>query len=829
MNQPTAARNPPWLEFARAPLVPFALGAAIGLAADRLSGVPLESSLGLAAISIVLAVIFRSQARLLLAAACAGLAAAHHHAYRHVFPADDIGWLAGSDPTIVRIRGYLDEQPVLRAPNTAEVLGPVRRIHRATSVLIATEIQAGSGTWQAVSGRVRLVVELDLARGDAGPLDGLTIGDEVECAGLLAAPQPPGNPGERDYRDRLLDQRIRCELRVAKDARAVVRLHDEPAWGIRRGIAQLRGRLTRLLQQSLPESDVPLARALLLGDGSATSQDDWDAFARTGVMHVLVISGQHMAVLAAAVWMALRIFGVPRRQSAWLVLALLVGYAALTGGRPPAIRAAAMVAVLCVGVVARRPVHVANAFALAWLIVVAVQPAEAASTGSMLSFLSVFVLVWGAARWLERPEPSPVGMLRAMARPAWLNVLIEAGWIVAAFYAVNAILLIVNAPLIASVQNVVPPIGLLMGPPVIFFAMLSMIFGFAVLLIGLVSPLLAAPFALITGACLSLARSIVELADSVPGGTIYVPNIPIAWLVPFYMLLVTMVLLDARWLKPLLAALLVWTILGLAVCGRGTSDELRITFLAVGHGGCTVLEAPDGRVIVYDAGTMAGPDAVRRTIAPFLWHRGIRRIDELILSHADLDHFNGVPQLLRRFPVGRCTLTPSFAEKPTPEVAEALAALARHGVPRHLAMAGDEFEAGTVRLNMLHPPRHGPAGSENERSLVMLVRHGSHTILLTGDLEKAGTTMLLAQPPIAADVLMAPHHGSPTALPAALLRWAEPKLIVACRGQRSGGLPPELGVWDTWTHGAVTIRSHAGGLTAETYRTSERRVLRFGK
>src|SRR5262249_56481645 len=90
------------------------------------------------------------------------------------------------------------------------------------------------------------------------------------------------------------------------------------------------------------------------------------------------------------------------------------------------------------------------------------------------------------------------------------------------------------------------------------------------------------------------------------------------------------------------------------------SDELRVTFLAVGHGGCTVLETPDGRVLVYDAGAMGGSEVTRRHIAPYLWSRGHRRIDELFLSHADLDHFNGVTALLERFAVGPITCAPSL-------------------------------------------------------------------------------------------------------------------------------------------------------------------------
>jgi competence protein ComEC len=272
-----------------------------------------------------------------------------------------------------------------------------------------------------------------------------------------------------------------------------------------------------------------------------------------------------------------------------------------------------------------------------------------------------------------------------------------------------------------------------------------------------------------------------------------------------------------------------------ALTYRPTPDGLRVTFLAVGHGGCTVLELPDGRVLVYDAGALAGPDVTRRQIAPFLWHRGVRRIDEVFLSHADLDHFNGLPSLLDRFGVGQVTLTPSFAAKPTPGVREAVAAIERAGVRTRVVTAGDRLTAGAVTFDVLHPPAVGPDGNENARSLVLLVRHAGHSLLLTGDLEGAGLDRVLGLPPQPVDVLMAPHHGAKAANPPALAAWARPRLVVACQGPPPW--PTQVpSVYEsrgaeylgTWPHGAVTVVSHRTGLMAETFRTGRRVVVRVG-
>ena len=342
-----------------------------------------------------------------------------------------------------------------------------------------------------------------------------------------------------------------------------------------------------MLTDRLPPAEAAVGRALLLGDTAAMDRDEWDVYVRTGVVHALAISGQHLLVLAGFAWVVLRVAGVRRGRGAWVVMLLIAGYTVLTGLRPSGVRAAVMVAGVCGGLILRRPVLAANVFALGWLVVVAFNPTDPFTLGCQLSFLSVFVLVWGVGRWLAPRPLTPLEELIEESRPVWVKLARDAGRAVFAAYTVTVILGLANAPLLAAGTNLVSPAGLLLGPPVVVLTSVAL-------------------------------------------------------------------------------------------------------------------------------------------------------VDELFLSHADSDHFNGVDELLKRFPVGQVSLTPSFAEKPAADVAAAVAALDRHRVPRRLAVAGDHFTAGDVRIDVLHPPPAGPPGSENERSLVLAVRHAGHTVLLTGDLEKAG-------------------------------------------------------------------------------------------
>jgi competence protein ComEC len=838
-DAPVKPPEPPWREFAQAPLVPVAIAASLGLVADRYLDVPpiAELLVGVGGLAAWLIGRTRPSAAFWLAVAAAGLAAAHHHAHLHAFDSDDIGNFAQDSPTPARVRATLVDEPDWYHAPKPDPLVTEQKTETTATVLAITAIESRSG-WVPASGRVRLTVE--------GKLDGIHCGDVVEVAGRMWKPGPPSNPGERDFRSFLLDQRITAVLRVEKSALAVTRLEEGWRSSVFGWLGVLRGWGTRTLQEALSSDESGLAAALLLSDTAALDRDGWDTYVRTGVVHVLAISGQHLVILAAFVWVVLKLFGVRRRNGAWIVAIVMIAYTLLTGTKPSAVRAMIMVCAFCASIVLRRPVMVANIFALAWIAVLAVNPTDPFTSGCQLSFLSVFVLVWGASRWLAPRPLTPVEqlleencslfekVLRSLLRTVWLAM------------AVSGILFLTNAPLILAWQNLVSPIGLLIGPPLVLLTSIALVAGFLLLIVSPVGIWLGWPLAKITAWSLAGCEVVVHGGELVPGGWVYAPAPAAGWLVGFYLGIAALVLFPS-WSRRCLVLLVVWVFVGLALSSRPrTSDEARITFLAVGHGGCVVIESPDGRVFLYDAGTTTGPDAVRRAIAPFLWYRGISRIDELFISHADLDHFNGLPELLKRFAIGRISLTPTFSDKTTPGVEATLAAIDQHQIPRRIVVAGERFDAGGLVFEVLHPPPEGPPGNENTRSMVLLVRYGSHTVLLTGDLEGEGQRMVRSRPIASVDVMLAPHHGGKIAnaprygdggdpLPGLMATWAKPRLVVSC--QRPG--PTEhlvaaysgvgATVWDTPNAGAVTVRCHVTGVSAEAYRSGEIRVLGRGK
>lgn len=827
----------------QAPLVPAALVITVGMMLDGYANISL--SLGLAGILISLIgwVIAQKKGQNNLALIFLGVAgfsigAAYHQWRVFSFSSDDIGNYVEKEPgqlreepqtdqqrqgaRLVRLRGTIIESTLRPRNHGEDVLRSFPRNESTWAILQASSILQND-SWISVSGHVRLFVEETLPN--------LQVGDEVEIVGRLSRLTPMANPGEQEPAQRLRDPRIRCEVIVQQSSQAVTTLATGWYWSIQGWLAKIRGGSENILNKAVPGQG-SYASAFLLGKEpdfasptGAPKPISWENYMRAGVLHILVVSGQHLVILSGFIWYVLHFFGVSQRKGTGLVTGFLIGYAILAGARPPVVRPAIMVAACFGGVLFRRKVLTPNTFALAWLGVIIWNPADLFDLGCLLSFLSVFILC-SSARWFHY-EIDPLDRLIDESRPLWLKYLRWSGKFVLTAYLITILLWVFIVPLVAARSHLVSPIGILIAPPLTLMSSVALVFGFLVLISGGMIPV----FGWITSMCLAGCNYIVEWAEKIPGAYWYVPDIPAWWLWVFYLGLLAVLFLEpiARRWRVMIPTALGWLCLGLVVgWARPTPDDFRCTFLAVGHGGCVVLQTPDGRTLLYDAGSLGGPEVTRRHIAPFLWHQGITRIDEVFLSHADLDHFNGLPDLLERFSVGQITCTPTFAEKDAPGVKYTLDTLKKRNVPIRIVSAGEKLRAGRVVMEVLHPPPVGPEGNENARSLVLLVRHEEHAILLTGDLEGLGLSHLLEKPARQVDVLMAPHHGSRTSNTEELANWASPKLTVSCQGPpRIPGRPAEpffsrgIKFLPTSVSGAVTIRSGPNKLTAETFRTKE--------
>jgi competence protein ComEC len=262
---------------------------------------------------------------------------------------------------------------------------------------------------------------------------------------------------------------------------------------------------------------------------------------------------------------------------------------------------------------------------------------------------------------------------------------------------------------------------------------------------------------------------------------------------------------------------------------EGKRDQLRVTVLSVGPGLATVIELPDGRTVLYDAGTSLPSDAGRTVLAPFLSERGIRRVDRVYLSHPNIDHFSGLPTILDQVTTGAVMVNSCFEPKSGPRSPSRhlLDLLAARG---HRVEALDRslrtWEFGGVTFELLSPTGDcDPSQSANETSTVLRLSYAGHSILLTGDIEDRTEGALLDRGDLHADVLILPHHGSVRKSTAPFIRAVGPGAAIRSSGERmdqtrSGlnALVGDIPLYNTADVGAVEVVLDDDGVRVSTLR-----------
>jgi competence protein ComEC len=332
---------------------------------------------------------------------------------------------------------------------------------------------------------------------------------------------------------------------------------------------------------------------------------------------------------------------------------------------------------------------------------------------------------------------------------------------------------------------------------------------------------------------------LVGIAEQLPGSHFWVSGPPVWSVVGFYgfvAMCLAVPLVRQRWKHCLIAATVIffvsWTVTQQVSHHRPQSLEL--TFLSVGHGTCVIIELPDAapsqRFWIYDAGRLGTSRYAVQEISSFLWSRGANHIEGLLLSHADVDHFNAIPGLADRFSIGMIYTTTPFLRNRQPAAAVLFEALEQHGIPVRRVSAGDTIAASKqVELRILHPHDRFVGVTDNEQSIVVCLEHQARRILLPGDLEGEGMECLLASACLDCDLVMAPHHGSHHSEPQRFCDWATPEWVVISGGQqrvveKGTSIFEQHGatVLRTTEHGAVAARIDDGVLRVTAHRAARR-------
>jgi len=617
----------------------------------------------------------------------------------------------------------------------------------------------------------------------------LAAGDQVRLQARLRRPPGPRNPGAADQAERqaavgvgLLGDGLLPPVRVAPPS---------PLAWLERG----RERFAEAAM-ALPEREAALVRAIGTGDRAALDQRTNDSFARSGLAHVLAVSGLHLVVVAAGLERLLR--GAlgrveplarrydARRAAAALAVPLVVLYTLATGAGFPVVRAAIASGLLLGATLLDREGRSDNTLALAAAAMLAVEPGALLDPSFQLSLASVAGLVALATplrRALPLPAPPPRTWRARLQEP-----------LVAGLCATLAASL-ATAPVLALHFRRLPALGIvanLAGVP-IGTALTALTAGAAVLAAAwppLAVPVLwvartfATALLLVSDAAAAPDFAVIGVAS--PGPVVAALGCALA---------LSLARLRGRWRAA--AALAFAACLALpgplrawAAARRGV---LEVIFTATGQSEATLLRLPDGSAILVDGGGTfpGGPDPGGRDLVPLLRDLGVRRLSAVIVSHPHPDHVLGLAAVAAALPIDRLILG---GNPPTGAAAEALAGLPR---PERLA-AGQGWSQGGARFEVVSHPWDDL--QENDGSLVFRLEHGRVALLFPGDAEAAGEARALSRGAarLAADLVKVPHHGSRTSSGPAFVAAVHPTHAVACVGIANRFGFPDPGVVERW-------------------------------
>lgn len=754
----------------------------------------------------------RMAAAWLLCFACVAAGGLRQHWFLTITTADNIALFARETPQPVRLTGTVTSQPVVIPRKKHAFPSTIPEYDRTLCEIDCRTLLSGD-TATTTSGTVRLQI--------TGHAPHIGVGDEVEVVGLLSQPVGRRNPGGFDFRDYLHSQGIDAMLRTDyPDAVQTVK----PAglwWQPLQFAADIRNECSDVLTANLSPGNAPVAAALLLGDRRDVTDDQRNAFAQSGTMHFLALSGLHVGILATLLWGICRLFRFPAAWTTVVILSCLIGYTFINEARLPVIRATVMAAVILIGQPWHRRARLGNSLALAALVLLLWNPAQLFEVGPQLSFLAVVAIVAlmrlktetaAKPQEEEQYEPQDLRSERFEQFRRWahapLNKIGDALLITAGIW-------LIVAPLIAARFHMVSPVGLVVNVLLMPLVIVVLWCGYALLFCGMLLPPLAPVFGYLFDSGLSLFLAIVDNAQRLRWGHQHVPGPADWWLLGFYALLVAAIFGGAkfgmrRWGT---RGLLCWCVLGLAVAViPHKTPQLRCTFFSVGHGSAILVELPNGRTLLYDAGQLHDAGRTERIIENGAWELGIARLDAVVLSHADVDHFNAVPGLLDKLPVDGVYVSPSLLDTRQPAVAALCDAIFDSDIPLHSLGTDDQLLLDDdVNIRVLVPAGDVRGGSDNANSLVLAIEYRERVILLTGDLEGEGLLALFATPSLDVDILASPHHGSLAANTLDLAAWCRPRWVIASGGRQSPTAAlreiygPGATVLSTWTSGAVTV------------------------
>ncbi len=665
----------------------------------------------------------------------------------------------------------------------------------------------------------------DAPDAEALPFPFLRPGEQLRFPARLRPVRNFGNPGALDMRTIL--ERNGIVALASANAKEVERL---PGFvGSRAGamLGALRRNLQRRIQSLWNPEDAALLSAMLFGERVSLGRSQRLDFQRTGTYHILVVSGMNVGILALAVFWMMRRLRAPELLTTLVALAVCAGYALLTDHGVPVQRAIGMLALYLGARLVYRARALLNSTGAAALALLVLDPDALFDAGFQLTFLSVLAIAGIGLPLIERTshpyrralrhldsldydvslEPRLAqfrldlrlveGRLAALfGRRVSHAALVGGGRSLLALYDILLIAALMQAALALPMAVYFHRATLLALPANAVIVPLTAVLmpaALVALAVSYVSPALAAIPAAVAEWALHGITGTVKTLSALPAAEVRMPDPSLPMSAAAVAALVLAMITIRR--RPALAAAGLAALVAAAVAlamfppqPQLRAGVLEVTLLDVGQGDAILVVSPQGRTLLIDAGgSLGGPasdfDVGEDVVSPYLWSRGISRLDAVALTHAHADHIGGLRSVMANFRPAEIWLGPN---PPVPVYRALLEAASAQRVKVVNRVEGEAFDFGGARIEVLAPPRDWKLTQRprNDDSLALRVTLGGTSALLAGDVERRIERRLAELAP-EAELLKVAHHGSATSTSFELLDAVRPQYAAISVGFRS--------------------------------------------
>ncbi len=654
-------------------------------------------------------------------------------------------------------------------------------------------------------------------------------GDKIRFPTRLRPFKNFNNPGNYNYEEAMRLKGLTCSASVS-DGRRIVPMGSGYLPFPRDLIETIQKPVRDLFKKKLDARDFALFRALILGERQGIDPGLREPFNRTGLGHMLAVSGLHIGLVAWAAfflfkWVLSRSYRLAleidvRKMAAFLTAFPVIGYTLLTGFQVSSQRAMIMILAFLGSLILGREREVWSTLALAGLIILFLDPNALFSISFQLSFMAVIGILWLTPAILDKfhytdnSQQEKISILnRLLAYFTGLVAVTASATIFLIpitcyyFHRISLVSIPANLTTVPILGMWIIPLGLLSAVALPFSSNVSSFF-------------------LNLGAWgLNKMMTIIEFWSHIPWSSIWTitPNLFETFL--FYSFILGIFFFKRRrWAKigVALIATLILSDVAYWVYQVRFNRDLEVAFLDVGQGNAALVAFPGGKKMIIDGGgfSRGSFDVGKMVVAPYLWHKKISEIDYMVLSHPQADHMNGLRFIAKIFRPKEFWYNGDEVETAT---FRELKTIIKTGKIRRLLPGDlrDGIEINGVRVNILHPDPDGqPLILEkdgkwlNNNSLVLKIAYRGKTFLFPGDLEKQGEEVLVsnAGERVKSDILLSPHHGSKTSSSREFLEMVQPGICIISSREGSSGNFPHQTVLDRLRHmGCRIIRISRSG------------------